>query len=126
MAAKYRSAYPDISLAREEISISNIAAGPTGKDRDARPTIRDTWMRTIEIAKCLKDLNPVIHSDVGETQVPDEQSRQEWMYPRDRKNENFLGRGRQSDYNRHDNCGTDSPYQARYQRENRQVQKAFW
>ncbi|GFO05092.1 hypothetical protein PoB_003159700 [Plakobranchus ocellatus] len=43
MAAKYRSAYPDISLAREEISIGNVAEGPTGKDRDARTTMRDKW-----------------------------------------------------------------------------------
>ncbi|GFO06339.1 hypothetical protein PoB_003284400 [Plakobranchus ocellatus] len=43
MAANYRSAYPDISLAWEEIFIVNVAAGPTGKDRDARPTVKDDW-----------------------------------------------------------------------------------
>ncbi|GFO22259.1 hypothetical protein PoB_004876400 [Plakobranchus ocellatus] len=43
MAAKYRSAYPNISLAGDEISTVNVAAGPTGKDRDMKLNMRDDW-----------------------------------------------------------------------------------
>ncbi|GFN92707.1 hypothetical protein PoB_001921300 [Plakobranchus ocellatus] len=90
---------------------------------------KTTGMRTIEVARCLEDRNPVVHQDVGETQaqgiqevgetqVPESKSRQEWRFSTDRQNENFRGGGRRSDFNGHDKFVIDSPYQAPYQREN--------
>ncbi|GFO15686.1 hypothetical protein PoB_004219100 [Plakobranchus ocellatus] len=82
MTAKYRPAYSNISPAREEVPMANVAAGPTGKDKDARPTMKDDWDANDRVAQCIEDSNSVIYQDVreaksqriqevGETQVPE-------------------------------------------------------
>ncbi|GFO05455.1 hypothetical protein PoB_003196000 [Plakobranchus ocellatus] len=100
MAAKYRSAYPNISLGRKKVSVANVAAGPTGKDRDARPAMRDDWNAkdrggpTYRRSQCSGPPRGWRNSstrDPKDWQVP-EQSRLEWRYSTDRQNENFCGR----------------------------------
>ncbi|GFN93472.1 hypothetical protein PoB_001997800 [Plakobranchus ocellatus] len=85
-------------------------------------------MRTIEVAQCSKDGNPVIHQDVGETQARGIQEVGKTQVPKSRagKRDGTLQTGRTrisvvrklSEYNRRDNFSTDFPYQIWCQREN--------
>ncbi|GFN73635.1 hypothetical protein PoB_000014100 [Plakobranchus ocellatus] len=87
MAAKYRSAYPDILLVREKVSIANVAAGPSGKDRNARFTMRDNW-DTNDRGRPMyrsEDPNPVVHQEVGGIQARGTQKNGETQVPKSRQ-----------------------------------------
>ncbi|GFO19354.1 hypothetical protein PoB_004585900 [Plakobranchus ocellatus] len=128
MAAKYKSAYSDILVAKVEVSLANVATGPTGKDRVTRPTLRDDWDandRGRPLYKRSQSSGPPRGwrnkargtQKTGKTQVAE--SRADESGSTLRKGRTRISVVKEDSHNNsHDNFSADFLCQTRYQRDN--------